>query len=265
MFDDIKWKYKNLDIQCEGTKEFIRVHVPRVAGTTIGKLLGLLSPPLYFSSYSHEKYDLRKKIGDHPTAVELKEELGDLWNTSVSFAFVRNPWDRKVSEWCERKRYRVGLYVDTIIAQQGFNHWVRYWYNKRHEKTNHYHIGSYPLDGWSFITEDDNIIVDFVGFYERLYVDFSALCRYLNIDYVKLVTLETAKSLSPEDKKRRYWHLCKDRIGKERKKIPYQDFYDKDTIQMVAEMDAKEIEYFGYDFENVVDKKADSILARSWK
>jgi hypothetical protein len=237
-------------------KEFVMVHIPRSAGTSMRRLLGLYKTggggKPHISCHSHKIYDFRGELGDHPTAAQLRKKLGNVWTTSVSFAFVRNPWDRRVSEWSERKRYKKFLHgeehVDANIVRRGFNHWVHYWYNRQHEKTNHYYIGTYPLDNWSFIAEDDIIIVDFVGFYERLHTDFSALCRFLGIDHVALPSLKEA--IKDPDAKRK-WHISMNRIeGGE--KIPYQDFYNKDSIQMVAEMDAKEIEYFGYDFEQVI-------------
>jgi len=57
----------------------LHVHIPKTAGTSIRRALGLTDPP-------------------HLTAAELRAHVGDgEWNAGFSFAIVRNPFDRLLS------------------------------------------------------------------------------------------------------------------------------------------------------------------------
>lgn len=232
------------------TKPITYLHIPRTAGTTVRKAIGLYEENTSFALTG------KTQVGNHPTAVEMVAYLGeDVWARNNVFAFIRNPWDRRLSEFYERSRYiptRMGP-DKKFLRLNDFNGWIRHWYNVWKFKfyyepdLAHYKTTGFPLNAWTFITDEDgHLAVDFIGFYERLEFDFMVMCRYAGIGYNGLLDgFVFNRSIQ--------------------KKKPYQYYYEEDTIKMVAEMDKEEIEYFGYDFEGVVDGNANSILARSWR
>lgn len=61
------------------------VHVSRTAGMTITNYLRRALP------------DSRRLVGQHAPLIAARPILGDLFDESFKFAFVRNPWDRFVS------------------------------------------------------------------------------------------------------------------------------------------------------------------------
>ena len=72
--------------------DFIFVHIPKTAGTSIVDFLGLYS----------------KK---HLTLIQIKELVGLDWYRSFKFSFVRNPYDRAVSQYFQQQRVakRIGI------------------------------------------------------------------------------------------------------------------------------------------------------------
>ena len=68
--------------------------------------------------------------------------------------------------------------------------------------------------------------LDFIGRFENLQDDFSKVCSIIKCEN---------KLLYREKNKRKLKH--------------YTEYYDKETKQLVAEKYARDIEYFGYEFE----------------
>lgn len=91
----------------------------------------------------------------HLTALEMRQQLGPVWNEVYRFSVVRNPWDRTLSFY----RLRVndghfeGSFTDYVAAlEQRDKRWFRFaptW-----------------MDAFSFVSDGKNIIVDKVVRYE---------------------------------------------------------------------------------------------------
>ena len=146
------------------------------------------------------------------TAINLMP--GDLFSSYFKFAFVRNPWDRIVSEYefvrnynlhpRHRKVAAMGCLVDFIHFQR-----------KRD--------GAFQLK--LLVDAAGELAVDFVGRFERLAEDFEEVIRCIDIEIEPL------------------GHLNRSRAH------DYRDYYSTESIDLVARYWHDEIELFGYAFE----------------
>ena len=145
-----------------------------------------------------------------------------------SFAFVRNPFDRLVSQFhftglgwwrTNESHLKSGLefcfknYVKHIVAQD--LPFSCHTYRAR--------MSNQPDEDWSqlqFVDEG----VDFIGRFENLQVDFNVICDRIGIPRQNLPHINRTKHK------------------------PYAAYYDDETRELVAAKYAKDIEHFGYKF-----------------
>lgn len=152
----------------------------------------------------------------HPFAQDIRDQIGhDVWSDYFTFSFVRNPWDRMVS-WYSMAMQNVSLHTPSLerIRQAGG-------FDKFLKLDGLAHSSNNQLD---YLTDEDgNIIVDFIGRYEQLRMDFNTICERLDMQAILR-------------------HLNFSRHG------DYQDYYNDETRELVAKRFAKDIEVFGYTF-----------------
>lgn len=200
------------DLQC------LFIHIPKVAGNSIMQALGT-------------------RWENHQDLARYRDELGvETLETLFKFAFVRNPWDRILSEYNFQKRkhqrpdtVRLFLHKEDGTVRT-FAEWVGHalahpeehgpkeWAGKI---SGHIHRLSPQVD---WISLDGGIAVDFVGRLENLQADFDIVCDRLKIPRRKL-------------KKKNWkfhWH--------------YSRYFDGQTRDLVADYYRQDIETFGYRF-----------------
>jgi hypothetical protein len=194
------------------------VHIPKVAGNSIKQALG---------------------IGweDHKDLTKFRDELGEeVLAAAYKFSFVRNPWDRILSEYnFQRKKSQrkdtVRLWLNKADgSERSFAEWVehalehpgehesREWGGKPSE---HVHRMS-PQVEWLSI--DGEIGVDFVGRLEDLQSGFDEVCKGLGVERKKL----------KRKNRKLHWH--------------YSRYYDAATRERVGDYYAGDITEFGYSF-----------------
>ena len=180
------------------------------------------------------------KIGDkhpgragHLSAIQMKYILGEKeFNRCFKFSFVRNPWSLIISKYhytLEGNRPTPEEVRQKIAAGQGrpsrsfhemsFEDWMTKRYNtvKRKGRDCNQLRKLTDLGG--------NVIVDFVGRLERMQEDFDTICKSIGIPPLKV----------PHKNKTNHKH--------------YSMHYDGETREMVADLYRRDIEYFGYTFE----------------
>ncbi len=197
------------------------VHIPKTAGTTVAKAIPSLK----------RKHHLAR------IWCELQPEL---WRKSVTASFIRNPWDRAVSWYYWHECYRrcpCGVFDDTCPhtdMRKGvpFNDWIRRGcpHHMRDYKMQGIAtpVGFDPLDQMQYLIDETGmIIVNFIGHYESLHADIKRLAEQAEVRTQGLQ------------------HLNKSR----RPKQPYQDLYEPDTIELLADHCRPFIERFGYSFD----------------
>jgi len=187
------FRYKHLD-------GFIFIHINKTGGSSIEKALKI---PL-----------------EHQTAREKIEEIGlKKWNRKLTFAVVRNPWDKVVSHYYYRvKTNQTGLRDNPI----DFKDWVKRTYGKKDAV--YYDKPKMFMPQTDWITDNkNNIVVDEVIRFENIEDEFSRVLDKIN----KKVRLPHMKKSGRDD----YWL-----------------YYDDDTAEIVRKWFYSDIETFGYNF-----------------
>jgi chondroitin 4-sulfotransferase 11 len=195
----------------------IFIHIPKTAGKSVSHALGFGWP-------GHKDISLY--------AEELKPEV---FQSFFKFAVVRNPWDRLVSEFnYQQKKKRPKkdkLFVfDGKGSTREFGDWVR----TAFENPFHYRGADWAGDvsphihRWSpqvdWISVNGKIAVDFVARIENMQQDFGVICQKLGL----AARLEHRNS-------KFHWH--------------YSHYYDDATRDLVGKYYARDVEAFGYTFE----------------
>ena len=204
--------------------DFVFVHIPKTAGTSVYEALGGDR-----STDPQHGFDRSRGIPlQHMTAAEMMD-LGYVtrgeFERCFSFCFVRNPWDRMVSEWkwrCGSALPRTHLYRYRKISLRRFLLEGPGWRGDVGAK-----IRRHLLPQAAFVHDrDGRLMVDFVGRFERLAEDFEIACERAGL---------VGRSLGWAKKTRR---------GGKR----YAEYYDDETADLVRRMFAADIEAFGYEF-----------------
>jgi hypothetical protein len=211
--------------------KFLFVHIAKTGGTSIRTALKSYAwrdpyriPQFLCSRVSSlTRHRLGCKFPRHAKAIAAYEMLPrELFRRLFKFAFVRNPWDLQVSSYHHIKRERPHL-LTGINDYESFLQW-KLDPNREYD----YIIDtSIELQSDYIIDLDDNIIVDYIGRYERLQNDFYDICKHIGISAPKL------------PHKRR----AKDRTA-------YREYYTDNTAQLVAEHFKRDIEIFKYSFDD---------------
>ena len=223
----------------------IFVHIPKAAGRSV---------ELYFlnklgMSRDNESDRRALLLTDNNDPAKGTEKLSHLsaseyvacghvtaqdFSQYYKFSFVRNPWSRLVSEY----RYR------NFISHKSFKHFV---------------LNKLPKPGWDdkyrhvmpqsemLCDADGELLVDFVGKFERINEDFETVCKHFGFedDSLPHVNSSSKKSRELRRKLKNVIHR-----NQETALSNYVEFYDDETRQFVHQLYRSDIELFGYSFED---------------
>jgi hypothetical protein len=191
------------------------VHVPRTGGSSIEKALGIMGVNNEGSQRPSAEilYGIHQGVAlQHLPAREIKKFVPDYF----TFSFVRNPFDRVVSEYFYRQDqqpemdFKSFLFSVVLPERQG--------YFERHIFSDHY------FDQIQFLTDErGHTLVDFVGRFENLEKDFNKICRMIGQD------------------------LKLPHMGKTIRRS-YRDYYDHESIDLVSQVYQRDLRAFHYQF-----------------
>jgi hypothetical protein len=166
----------------------------------------------------------------------------EVFDEYFKFAFVRNPWDRLVSDYHYRKHPNPTITFRRFV-EESFSSVDDYSGRSRH-----------IIPQVDYVTDEDGRYnVDFIGRFETLADDFAAVARKLCLGSVTLGHYNR----SQEGLIVRLWR----RLGGKRGPVSsspmgptvmnrrFQDYYDPQLRDRVAEFYAEDIARFGYSFD----------------
>ena len=201
----------------------ILVHVPRCAGTSMEIALGFSERWLRLAGRLYARrvlFGWDPKLGlwlQHASVHELaKHRLvrPGVLSTYFKFAFVRNPWDRTVSEY-RRWGLEKGLSFQQFVRGQ--------WEESEPTRVADRNVHAAPQADFLY-DEQRQIGVDFVGQFERLEADWASVCARIG----KRIQLPTANATSHDH---------------------YSAYYDDETMELIARRYRTDIDAFGYRFD----------------
>lgn len=207
-------------------KKYLFVHVPKTGGTSIRNIL--------------EEHSVGKteEFGEeHDIVFSAYREMSDEeFNFRFKFAFVRNPFDRELSNyfWHTKTNGHVDI---------SFPDWVKWRYDEMSDflsiiqfggKSDYYYqkgFGKTPQIGF-LINEKGKICVDFVGRFETLQEDWEVVADKLNL---------------PKPLPHHY---------KTERNQDYRQYYTDECREIIENAHSIDLQVFNYDFDKgMVSKK----------
>ena len=217
------------------------VHVPKTAGQSVEQFfmdrLGL----------DWDRDRAAVMLGDNPDRDRGTEKLAHLsaaeyvadgfvsadeFARLFKFSFVRNPYERIVSEYLYRNYFAHRSFRDFVLHKLPQPGWGD---DYRHV------MPQYDMlhDG------EGRLLVDFVGRFENLRQDFAEVCARLGITDAELPHRNPSNKRSRTLKRRVRNFVFRNGEGDKRR---YTEFYDDETREAVSRFYRKDLEAFGYDF-----------------
>lgn len=181
-------------------EDFVFVHINKTGGSSVEKAL--------------------KIPQEHLTALEYLNKMSlSTWKKKITFAIVRNPWDKVVSHF----HYRI-LTNQTGLGKMkiSFSEWLQAAYGEN--DPTFYDSPKMFMPQYDWISDKgDNILVKHICRFENLTQDFQSVMKIL-------------------DKKVILPHIKKTKRGN------YREYFNDTTAEIVSKWFAKDIHYFDYKF-----------------
>lgn len=211
---------------------FLFIHIAKTGGTSIRDSLWRYewTDPYRIPQFLASKlsaltgHKIGAKFPRHAKAVAAMEMLPrEVFQRLFKFAFVRNPWDLQVSSYHHIRRER----PDLLANCPDFEAFLRWKLDPTRPPQYHADM-SIELQSDYLVDLHGNLIVDFIGRYERLAEDFAEACRRIGIACPRLLHSRKAGDRAKD----------------------YRSYYNDETAAWIAEHYRPDIECFGYRFDD---------------
>jgi chondroitin 4-sulfotransferase 11 len=165
---------------------------------------------------------------EHKTALEKIEEIGQKrWEGRLTFTIVRNPWDKVVSHYFYRVKANKNDLRNTPVK---FKEWVKLTYGNQDKVYYDNPKMFMPQADW-ITDENGKILVDYIIHFENLSVEFDEVLQKLGMTNITL----------PHVKKSNHSN--------------FREYYDPETREIVQNWFERDVELFGYHFEQTVSRE----------
>lgn len=194
--------------------KIIFIHIPKTGGSSIDKTFGM-----YGNNNTIDKNILFGNDIQHYTIMDLLNNRlisTEEYKEYFKFAFVRNPWDKMVSEYFYRKRW------DNIVKKMKFKDFITFFLKFENDS------GSHFRNQYEFISnKNDEIMVDYIGKYENLQNEINYICELIGAPPMALPMINNTRHLH------------------------YSYYYTKSTKNIVKERYKDDIKKFNYFFQKI--------------
>lgn len=195
-------------------RNFLFIHIQKTAGSSLRVALQQAIP------------DLQPFQGTHDHAAWVRPHLLDEWPRLFKAAFVRNPWDRLVSWYSMIQEQSSAAYRLWQYVRERSRTFEEFLLHCTDVIDDHDGRKSFLYNQLDYIADEQgNLLVDFVGRFERLDDDTARLFKRLGLDSVPLGRANASQHAH------------------------YSTYYTPATRDLVAERFQRDIAYFGYNFE----------------
>ncbi len=193
------------------SKQSIFVHIPKTAGTSVSIALDEKK------DHAHSTLDtiLKQEMGRNLISRIFRRRILGYFK----FAFIRNPWDRAVSLYMEKKQ------TGWLDEDLEFSEYIRYVYSEPEKISEDPNLMFHCQPCHHWLTTNGKLMMDFIGRFEHLQSDYNAICDKLGIQ---------AKTLP---------------VLRKRGRPHYSSYYTDETRRIVAEYNEIDIKQFSYRFE----------------
>jgi len=203
--------------------QFIFLRMRKVASTSMKTILLPLSVPRPTGRLAHLKSRAKLEWDYHRYVFRAHDDIraaqrrmpAELFDRYFKFTFVRNPWDRLVSEYEFLLRKTEHGRHERVKKLGGFGEFIR----MQIPRSDAYQINM-------MCDRRGEVLMDFIGKLENLQEDWKTVCERTGIPYQELQRKNASE------------------------RSHYQDYYDAESRQLVARHWAREIELFGYRFDD---------------
>ncbi len=205
------------------SKKFIFIHIYKVAGTSIRKVLQpfAASNRKDFTLLTSFKFFLGGRwtffssfSSDHLKAKQIKKLISpEVYDSCYKFSFVRNPWDWQVSLFHFMLQDETHPQHKLINKMNSFEEYIEWRV-----------ANAVELQKEFLYDEKGNLLVDYVGKFENLQEDFNLICEKLNLQSIELPVTNTSI------------HRF------------YKEYYNDYTRDLIAKAFKEDIETFEYEF-----------------
>ncbi len=205
----------------------IFIHIPKTAGGTVEMRLGRYFYGEHWSELRKSHLSVDGEWSQHFTYLEYTKKYPELnFPDMYKFVFVRNPWDRAVSEYMYVKKMK-GCKCEEKHIPENFQIYIKEggtcsWEN---------HVR--PQKDF-IVDRRGRVVVDDIFKFEHFEKNFKKLLRILKIRDMPEESFKFRANVS--------------RRPREKKKMPYWMFYDKETKELVYDMYSSDVTLFNYDF-----------------
>jgi len=224
----------------------IFIHIPKTGGGTIEKSLGIFGEDNNGSLKVN--YDILygkddDKLLQHFTLQNIKITKQNEFDKYRKISFVRNPYDRMVSEYLWRTQiygkrqieFKQYIFEEAIPRKNGENVFVKNFYKDENLVPL---MDIHYLDQYKFlINKYGNIDIDFIGKFENLEEDF-----------FKIFNFKIAETKIHKSKSNYLYYLYKKIIPFLLRKKAYRRFYDNETKDLIGNEYAEDLKKFNYSF-----------------